>query len=448
MNQRDTLVERVGEALGPRRLIWAGLRGSDAESLADLPQFDASFTMFDGYLRRPLTYGVAYEDLTGHRPDMERWDIDDHPRAPASLEFRRGLLGAMGVESALIPYRPSRFLSSLWFARQDLCLNLGLFGAHQNAFEHKPWVETSLRTLGVPGLGWSYIADEEQLVAQNRLSGGPVVLRRSRTSGGEGMAVARTPDEMARQWPDVDEAFVSVSPYVSDAIPLNVGATVAEGTVTVHHASVQLIGIPSCTTRPFGYCGNDFGAAGDLPSPVLDAVEESTRTIGTWLGRHGYRGTFGVDFLVRDDVPLFTEVNARFQGSTAASARLSVERGLPCLLVEHAAVFLGVPLVGRPPLVDQARDAGDLAQVVVHWTGHEDAMVDAPRLVDRILALDPSCEVEAVVPEGVWVHPGATVARFVTRRRLTASGFDLAPDWDAVISDWNRQAHGGPESEA
>ena len=33
--------------------------------------------------------------------------------------------------------------------------------------------------------------------------------------------------------------------------------------------------------------------------------------------------TFGADFLISNGVPLFTEVNPRFQGSTAASARIS-----------------------------------------------------------------------------------------------------------------------------
>lgn len=446
MNSRDELVARVATALGPRRLIWAGLRGSDAESLADLPQFDASFTIMDAYQRRPLTYGVAYEDFTGQRPDMERWDIDEHLGDPASHEFRRGLLGAMGVDSALVPYRPSRFLTSLWFARKDRCLNLGLFGAHQNAFEHKPWVETSLHALGVPGLGWDYIADEEQLFAQDRLAGGPIVLRRSRTSGGEGMVTARTPQDVAELWPHVDESFVSVAPFVDGGIPLNVGATVEGDRVHVHHASLQLIGIPSCTTRPFGYCGNDFGAARDLSAPALDAVEDSTRTIGRWLGSHGYRGTFGVDFLVKEGLPLFTEINPRFQGSSAASARLSVEQELPCLLVEHVAVFAGADLKDRPALRDQMRNVDDLAQVVVHWTGPEPKVVDTAALVAAIGAVDPECVAETVAPEGACVHPGATLARFVTRRRLTQTGFDLETDWNAAIAEWNRRASQGTEN--
>ena len=437
---REGLLDLVSQRLGSRKVIWAGLRGSDAESLSDLPQFEGSFTIMDRYVRRPLEHSMAHEDSSGVRPDMERWDIDDHLDDPASKEFRHGMLRAMAAPSALVPYRPSRFLSSLCFAREDRCLNLGLFGAHQSAFDHKPWIETSVRRLGVPTLDWTYLADEEQLEARDLLRSGPVVLRRSRTSGGEGIFEARTPQDIARLWPRGDEAFVSVSPFVLGGIPVNVGATVWGDGVTVHHASLQLIGIPSCGNRPFGYCGNDFGAVTRLPIETLDALEVSVRRIGDWLHHHGYRGTFGVDFLVKDDVPLFTEINPRFQGSTAASSMLSVEAGLPCLILEHVAAFLDLPATQRPPLREQAAASGDLAQLVVHWTGERPAHVDARALATALSSLSPSCRAEALVPKHVQVHPGATAGRFLARQRLTEGGFDLIASWDVAVSTWQETA--------
>ncbi len=434
---RQDLLSRVSAALDTRLLIWSGLRGSDAESLSDLDQFAASFTMLDRYERRPIAHSAAYELSSGRRADMERWDIDDHLDEPASLEFRRGLLRAMAAPCALLPYRPSRFLSSLWFARQDRCLNLGLFGAHQSAFEHKPWVESSLRREGVPGLDWVYVADEEQLAARDFLRDGPVILRRSRTSGGEGMVKVGDAETMAREWPRDAESFVSVSRYLPDAIPVNVGGTVWADGVTIHHASVQLIGLASCGHRPFGYCGNDFGAARDLPDKTLDQVESQTRIIGAWLGRHGYRGTFGVDLLVKDGSSLFTEVNARFQGSTAPSSWLSVEAGLPCLPLEHIAAFLGLEAPARPPLRQQVREARPLAQLVVHWTGDQPAKLRAADLAARLKTVDPAMRAEVLAPPEVSVDPDGIVGRFVTRRLLTAGGYDLDSSWESHVNGWN-----------
>lgn len=433
---REAILGRISDSLGGRLLIWAGIRGSDAESLSDLEQFAASFTIIDRYTRRPLAHSVAHEDSSGRRVDLETWDIDDHLEQDASLEFRRGLLRVMAAPCALVPYRPSRFLSSLWFARQDRCLNLGLFGAHQSAFEHKPWVESSLRRAGVPGLDWVYVADEEQLAARDFLRHGPIVLRRSRSSGGEGMAKVSSSDELVQQWPHDVESFVSVSRYVHDGMPVNVGGTVWSDGVTVHHASVQLIGIRACGQRPFGYCGNDFAAAAELPDIILDQIEDRTRRIGRWLGGYGYRGTFGVDFLVKDGQALFTEVNPRFQGSSAASSRLSVEAGQPCLLLEHVAASLGVSVQRRPPLRTQVREARPLAQVVVHSKGSRPAHLDTSMLADSLRAVEAGVQAEALAPASVQVEPSAVVGRFVARRRLTWSGYDLDTGWERVIDGW------------
>ena len=155
----------------------------------------------------------------------------------------------------------------------------------------------------------------------------------------------------------VAEAFVSVAPFLSDAVPVNVGATAWHDGVTVHYPSVQLIGIPECVTRRFGYCGNDFGLAKDLDRAILDQIESATVTIGNWLRSYGYRGTFGVDFLVHDGVLLFTEINPRFQGSTHASCKLAIDAGESCLMLEHLAAIMGMPAPRQRPVAELASEA-------------------------------------------------------------------------------------------
>jgi len=437
---RTVLRAAVSTALGARRLIWAGIRGDDAESLSDLPQFDASFTIINSYRRRPLHASLAYEDMTGVRVDLETWDIDEHPGATATVAFRQGLLRAMAVPCALLPYRPSQFLSALAFARQDRCLSLGLFGSQQYAFEHKPWVESALDRHGVRTLGWTYIADEDQLDAERLLADGPIMVRRSRTSGGEGLVRVSTADELGAAWPRQAEAFASVSPYVSEALPVNVGATVWDSGVTVHLPSVQLIGIPECVSRPFGYCGNDFGAAKALDDAELDAIEATTITVGNWLRSHGYRGTFGVDFLLVEGVPVFTEINPRFQGSTRSSAQLAVESDRPCLPLEHIAAMMGLTPPALPPLRERVREVDDLAHLVVHNTWDRPASVDVDGLRAAVRGADSTARLDAELPQGVLCAPGATLGRFTVRSRLTDSGFELREDVAAALAAWVRTA--------
>jgi hypothetical protein len=280
---RGELLRKVSKRLGKRAVVWAGIRGDDIEPLTDLPQLEAAFSIIGEYRNRASIDSLAYETLTGVRVDLETWDIDEHLQKEETAAFRRALLQSLAQPSALLTYRPSRFLSAVSFARRDRTLNLSLFGAHQSMFEHKPWVETAVADLEVAHIPWTYVGDEEQLRASELLADGPVMLRRSRTSGGTGIVRVTDPDELLAKWPRVDEAFVSVAPYIADALPLNIGAVVWDEGVTVHHPSVQLIGIPGCVTRPFGYCGNDFGLVRDLEPRVLDQIESSTRSIGAWL---------------------------------------------------------------------------------------------------------------------------------------------------------------------
>lgn len=425
--------------------MWAGIRGDDIESLADLPQLSASVTIIGAYRRRSSIEGIAYEDLSSRRPDLEIWDIDEHLDEPASVEFRRSLLRLLAQPSALLPYRPSRFLSAVHFVRRDRCINLGLFGAHQAAFDHKPWVESSLREEGVEGIPWSYVADEEQFATMRQLRDGPLILRRSRTSGGEGIHLIKDPEELVAAWPKSDEGFMSVAPYLTGGTPINVGATVWGDGVTVHYPSIQLIGLKSCVSREFGYCGNDFGAASDLSPSTLDAIEENTTRIGGWLGLFGYRGTFGVDFLLHNGKLLFTEVNPRFQGSTTASAHLSVEAGEACLFLEHIAAILGENAPKQRPLRDLVRDIPHFAQVIVHWLGQKSVPLDATSLALALSDLPRTNRVDLTPGRGIAVDPGAAVCRVWVDDRLTTNGFDLANDYRHVISEWQSASNLAPQ---
>lgn len=423
--ERARLLHEVAHRLGRRKLVWAGLRGDDVEPLADLPNLAASFSILARYARRSKVTSLAYEDLTRKRNDPETWDIDDHLDDPAAHSYRRSLLRELAGESALLPYRPSQFLSAIAFARREQCWNLGMFGAHQSAFEHKPWVETAVAGLGVPHLDWSYIADEEQLQARALIKTGDVMLRRTRTSGGEGMVRVRDARRLAEHWPRIPEAFASVSPYLRGGLPVNVGATVWKNTVTVHHPSVQLIGIPGLVTREFGYCGNDFGRMRDEDPAIIDEIQDSTVKIGNWLQGNGYLGAFGVDYLIYKGHALFTEVNARFQGSTHLSCRLSIEAGEACLMLEHLAAHLGIEgPAGQRPLRETVAEMPDLAQIVFHWGG--DATVpDMVPLVDAVRRHGKTASLDVLPPADVEVATGAAIARWSTRRRVTDTGYEL-----------------------
>jgi hypothetical protein len=197
-----------------------------------------------------------------------------------------------------------------------------------------------------------------------------------------------------------------------------------------------LIGIESCVTRPFGYCGNDFGRARELPRLAIEQIEESTKAIGRWLRGNGYVGAFGVDYLVKDGVPLFTEVNPRFQGSTHASCRLSIENGEACLMLEHLAAWLRVEKPASEPLWDRVRAVQDLSNLVVHWTGDVSATVNATELHASLAQTEGQVHSDSVVPARILSDPGSIVARFGVRKSITETGYDLSGGIGQIVQQW------------
>jgi len=443
MTERRAILDFISRRLGGRELIWGGLRSDDIEAISDLEQLAGSFSIVGGHDRGGAVPSVDFEDLSGVRPDLDAWDIEDHLDTPAAHEFREAILTRLAGHTALLPYRPSRFLSSLLFARKDRCLDLGLFSAHQAMFDHKPWVETNVAALGIPQVPWAYIADEEQLTARRMLSEGAIMLRVSRSSGGAGLVRVDNPDRLAESWPHRAEAFVSVTPFLDQAIPINIAATVWHDGVTMRHPSVQLIGIAECTTRPFGYCGNDFGLAAELDRSTLDSIEASVLALGRWLRRYDYLGTFGVDFLVHQGKALFTEINPRFQGSTHASSQLSGEAGESCVILDHLAAMLGRDAPPPRPLCEVARGAPDLAHLVVHWAGAP-ACIDAAPLVESLGLQRAHCRTDVVAKPAMITETGGVVARVTARGRMTASGFDLQEPWRSVLRRWMGATMPGP----
>lgn len=435
---RAGLRRQIEDALGDRLLILAGFKSSEIAPLVELRQFDAAFVLTGDLSESGLTHTASYEHFAGRRFGAP-WSIDDHLEDEAVKDFGRAHLRVMSRPSAVVTIIGSQFLTALQFATQDTCLALAPAFPLVQALEHKPWVESELRRLGVPTLNWRYYSSSDW-PSPEILEAGPVMLRRSRSAGGFGFQMVSDAGDLAVACPRPADGLVSVSPFLPEAVPLNVGATVWRNSVTVHHPSIQLVGVPQCIDIPFGHCGNDLGAAQELPDSVIEAVEATTRTIGAWLASYGYRGTFGVDFLLHDGVPVFTEVNPRFQGSTMASCQLSMEADEPCLLLEHMAARLDIPAPEHSrPLIQRCREAGAIAHAFVRNTQGVPTSGRSRSLAAALLQVDPGAQAEVLAPDDMPVDPGGIIAIATTRQRLTTTGFDLVPAWAQALDDWRAQ---------
>lgn len=415
----------VRGALKGNPLIWFGIRGEDASPL--LPDLTASYAITAPLHSLDESANVSLEMITGLRPDLDRYDIDLDP-SPEAADFRRRMLQGVSGRCTVITYRPAEFISRLAFAMSHTMTLASMHKDRQAAFENKPWVETEVAGK-VPDLGWRYVSDHQRIRAKQMLAVGPVVLRVSRASGGVGITRVDTEEELEREWPEQPEEFVGVARFIDNAIPINLsGCVFKDGALRLHPASVQLIGIESCIDRPFGYCGNDFGAVLSLGADVFAQLEALARTVGAWLYSERYVGAFGVDAMIEDDRVFFTEVNARFQGSSAISAEIAEEAGVPSLHLDHLAAALGLTPSGPDlALAEWAREGSARSHIVVHNVTDEIVGRRAGARTPRAARIN-------LLPL-VKVAPGGVLARATLDRSVTRTGLALDTNGEVCVRE-------------
>jgi hypothetical protein len=77
---------------------------------------------------------------------------------------------------------------------------------------------------------------------------------------------------------------------------------------------------------------------------LLNRTREQTARIGGWLAAHGYRGLFGLDYVVDNHhgLPCAVDLNPRWQGSTSLQAQAESRQGRLPLAAAELAYRLGL----------------------------------------------------------------------------------------------------------
>ena len=100
-------------------------------------------------------------------------------------------------------------------------------------------------------------------------------------------------------------------------------------------------GIPGCSMHRFDYAGSDYAAYRLVPGESRRKIEEFTLKIGEWIAEAGYRGIYGVDFIVHENEPYALELNPRVLGTTQLMTELEEIHGdAPTTTYWHLAEFL------------------------------------------------------------------------------------------------------------
>ncbi len=190
--------------------------------------------------------------------------------------------------------------------------------------------------------------------AELSASMGPrLVVQRAMGGGGEGTVFVASEEELIGASRFLGECPLWIAPEVRGP-SINLNAVAMDRRVVVGPPNIQLVGLEMLQCRPGMYCGNDYTTAAQLDSRILSDVREQAERIGGWVASLGFRGLFGLDFVVDADSSLAyaVDLNPRWQGSTAVGAQAEARSGRVPLAAAEIAWKLGV--LGENEVADRA----------------------------------------------------------------------------------------------
>ena len=136
------------------------------------------------------------------------------------------------------------------------------------------------------------------------------------------------------------DAPVIVSTFLSGPA-VGTAGLIYDGKPWMSHPSVMFTGIPGCSMHRFDYAGSDYAAYRLVSEESRRKIEEFTLKIGEWIAEAGYRGIYGVDFIVHEDEPYALELNPRVLGTTQLMTELEeIHSSAPTTTFWHLAEFL------------------------------------------------------------------------------------------------------------
>jgi len=204
--------------------------------------------------------------------------------------------------------------------------------------------------LGLPTSPYRFCDDEAQYREAAAVIGYPFVVKPVMSSSGKGQSVVRDQDGLQRAWD-----------YAQSGGRAGKGRVIVEGFVDFDYEITMLTvrhvdGVSFCA--PIGHRQED----GDYreswqPQPMSDAaLAEAQRQAAAVTGALGGWGVFGVEFFVKGDTVIFSEVSPR-PHDTGLVTMISQEFSEFAL---HARAILGLPI----PVIHQHGPSASCAMLV------------------------------------------------------------------------------------
>ncbi len=354
---KDILKKSLRESKHSRSdFYWFGSRMEDFLAYRSVIDFKSALSLnFSEEIINihPEMKFLSFEALTQVRKDWNSINMDSLFQSTLGMDAIRLLLNNSG-EKNLLCYYPSQFMERLSYINS----RLGRLNVLSNNFiiRHslydKFFVKRTVSSRGIQVV--PFIIHSPHLLEFEDLrdlfpNARRFVVQEAHGTSGIRTSLLRSKEDFRVFSCENRDSVITISPFIKGT-PVNVNACVYRGKTWAAFPSVQIIGAPLCSDRVFGFCGSDFSHAKTfLQNNTLDDIFKMTIEIGEWLITLGYRGIFGLDFIVDENgKPFFLEINPRFQASTPYLIEEQMRQGFPPLICLHIAAFLNLE-IGKLP---------------------------------------------------------------------------------------------------
>lgn len=102
----------------------------------------------------------------------------------------------------------------------------------------------------------------------------------------------------------------------------------------------QITGLTSFNKNKLGTSGNDYAYAANLSRSVKKEIFSQSQKIANYIKKIGYKGIFGLDFIVSGENAHLIEINPRLVGSIPVFTKLQIQNEQTPFLLVHILEFL------------------------------------------------------------------------------------------------------------
>ena len=169
-----------------------------------------------------------------------------------------------------------------------------------------------------------------------------LVLQFNRGHTGEGTIFIESDDDLQKLQNEFPERIVRIAKFVQ-GIPYTINACVYRDQVFMGGLSYQITGEKHLTNFAGGTVGNDFSFRVGISDETYIKIFEQVSEIGGKMAARGYKGLFGVDFILDEDGQVFIiEINARQPASIPYFTKLQLSNNQIPLALLHLMAFLDI----------------------------------------------------------------------------------------------------------